>query len=111
MGSYLTKPLAVDHPLDHALEPALDDHIGRITDLLDAGEEAKAAQAFFDFRCVDLAMGSGHFLVAGVDRIESRLSALLTERPIPQITAELERLRAAAYDALGPLGQGVELEH
>ena len=76
-----------------------------------AGEEAKAADAFFDFRCVDLAMGSGHFLVAAVDRIEARLSAFLALHPIPQVTAELDRLRAAAYDALGPLGEGVEIEH
>src|SRR5439155_1046276 len=66
------------------------------------------AQVFFDFRCVDLAMGSGHFLVAAVDRIEARLSALLAERPIAQIAAELERLRAAAYEALGALGEGIE---
>lgn len=110
-GSYFTKPFAVEYLLDHSLEPALDDHIARIDQLLDAGEEAKAAQAFFDFRCVDLAMGSGHFLVAAVDRIEARLSAFLAERPIPQIAAELERLRAAAYDALGALGEGIEIEH
>lgn len=109
-GSYFTKPFAVEHLLDHALEPALDDHIVRLGALLDAGEEAKAAQAFFDFRCVDLAMGSGHFLVAAVDRVEARLSAFLAQRPIPQLAAELERLRAAAYDALGPLGEGIEIE-
>ena len=27
------------------------------------------------------------------------------------MTAELDRLRAAAYEALGPLGEGVEIEH
>lgn len=109
-GSYFTKPFAVEHLLDHALEPTLDDHVARLGELLDAGEEAKAAQAFFDFRCVDLAMGSGHFLVAAVDRVEARLSAFLAQRPIPQLTAELDRLRAAAYDALGPLGEGIEIE-
>jgi hypothetical protein len=110
-GSYFTKPFAVEHLLDHALDPALEDHVARINELLDAGEDAKAAQVFFDFRCVDLAMGSGHFLVAAVDRIEARLSALLAERPIAQIAAELERLRAAAYEALGALGEGIEIEH
>ncbi|MDQ3481325.1 MAG: hypothetical protein M3423_08360, partial [Actinomycetota bacterium] len=109
-GSYFTKPFAVEHLLDHALEPALDDHLRRLVDLLDAGDEAAAAEAFFDFRCVDLAMGSGHFLVAAVDRIEARLSAMLALRPIPTVTAELERLRAAAFEALGDLGDGVEIE-
>lgn len=110
-GSYFTKPFAVEHLLDHALEPALDDHLARISGLLEAGEEAKAADAFFDFRCADLAMGSGHFLVAAVDRIEARLSGFLALHAIPQVVAELDRLRAAALDALGPLGEGAEIEH
>ncbi|MHB8059383.1 MAG: Eco57I restriction-modification methylase domain-containing protein [Gaiellaceae bacterium] len=110
-GSYFTKPFAVEHLLDHALEPALDDHIARLEALLDAGEEAKAAEAFFDFRCVDLAMGSGHFLVAAVDRIEARLSAFLALHPIPHVAAELDRLRKAALEALGPLGEGIEIEY
>ena len=53
----------------------------------------------------------GHFLVAAVDRIEARLSGFLALRPIPQVVAELDRLRAAALEALGPLGEGAEIEH
>ena len=109
-GSYFTKPFAVEHLLDHALEPALDDHLGRLEELDEAGDEAALANAFFDFRCADIAMGSGHFLVAAVDRIEARLSEYLTTHSIPRITAELERLRDVAYDALGDLGRGVEIE-
>ena len=56
-------------------------------------------------------MGSGHFLVAAVDRIEARLSALIALRPIAHVTVELQRLRNAALDALGDLGDGVEIEH
>jgi hypothetical protein len=110
-GSYFTKHFAVEHLLEQALEPALDDHLGRIDSLLAAGEDAKAADAFFDFRCVDLAMGSAHFLVAAVDRIEARLSAYLALHPIANVTLELDRLRGAALDALGPLAEGVEIEH
>jgi hypothetical protein len=110
-GSYFTKPFAVDHLLDHALEPALDDHIRRLEELMDEDDEHAATEAFFDFRCVDIAMGSGHFLVAAVDRIEARLSSFLARRPIPGVVAELERLRAAAYEALGDHGQGVDIEH
>lgn len=109
-GSYFTKSFAVEHLLDHALEPALSDHLARIQELVDAGEEARAAEAFFDFRCVDLAMGSGHFLVAAIDRIEARLSGFLALNPIPQVTAELDRLRVAADEALGLLGE-VEIEY
>lgn len=109
-GSYFTKPFAVEHLLDHALEPALVDHLARIQKFLDAGDDAAAASVFFDFRCADIAMGSGHFLVAAVDRIEARLSAFLALNPISAITAGLDRLRVVAYDALGDLADGVEIE-
>ncbi|HWQ25105.1 MAG TPA: hypothetical protein VNK94_13465, partial [Gaiellaceae bacterium] len=109
-GSYFTKPFAVEHLLDRALMPALESHLERIAALLDAGEEGKAAEAFFDFRCADLAMGSGHFLAAAVDRIEARFSGFLAERRIPGVERELEGLRAAARAALGPLAAGTEIE-
>ena len=110
-GSYFTKPFAVEHLLDNALEPALDAHVARLTELMDAGEEAAAGEAFFDFRCADIAMGSGHFLVAAVDRIEARLSTFLAERPVSAVMAELERLRKAAEEHLGGLSSSVEIEH
>ncbi|MDF1596193.1 MAG: hypothetical protein P1T08_08855 [Acidimicrobiia bacterium] len=110
-GSYFTKPFAVEHLLEHALEPALDDHLKRLRELTDAGEEHKAADAFFDFRCADIAMGSGHFLVAAVDHIEARLSSFLAEHPIPGVVNELERIRAAAFENLGPdLADAYEIE-
>ena len=109
-GSYFTKPFAVEHLLDHALEPALEDHLARLDDLWEAGDDAAVAGAFFDFRCADIAMGSGHFLVAALDRIEARLSAWLALHPVPAVNAELKRLREAAFEALGDLGAGVEIE-
>ena len=95
-GSYFTKPFAVNHLLDHALEPALDAHIERLGQLVADGDELGVAKAFFDFRCIDLAMGSGHFLVAAVDRIERRLSRFLTEHRISGVLDELARLADAA---------------
>ena len=109
-GSYFTKPFAVEHLLSNALEPALDDHIARLDELREAGDDAALAEAFFDFRCADIAMGSAHFLVAAVDRIEARLSGWLALHPVPAVTAELNRLRAAALGALGELADGVEIE-
>lgn len=109
-GSYFTKPFAVEHLLDHALESALDDHLARLDELRDAGDDAGVAAAFFDFRCADIAMGSAHFLVAAVDRIEARLSAWLSLHPVPAVTAELNRLRDTAMSQLGDLGDGVEIE-
>jgi hypothetical protein len=109
-GSYFTKPFAVEHLLDNALEPALDGHIARLSALIAVGDDTAAADAFFDFRCADLAMGSGHFLIAAVDRIEARLSGFLSLNSIPRVLAELEELRGAAIGALGDLADGVEIE-
>lgn len=105
-GSYFTKSFAVEYLLDKTLEPALDDHLRRIDGL----DEVDAAEAFFDFRVADIAMGSAHFLVAAVDRIERRLSQYMAKRSLPGLRRELETLRQAAATALGELSEQVEIE-
>jgi hypothetical protein len=102
-GSYFTPSVVVDHLIDSSLDPALDAHLERIKKHLDAGNEAAAARDFFDFRVADLAMGSGHFLVAAVDRIEAKMRTFLAEKEtqVPGINAELHRLAKAAKAALG----------
>ena len=105
-GSYYTKDFAVEHLLAHALEPALAEHLAR----LDSLDDRRAAEAFFDFRVADIAMGSGHFLITAVDHIEKRLSGYLARRRLPAVVAELERLRASAIRELGPLAEGVDIE-
>ena len=109
-GSYFTKPFVVEHLLDKALTPALDAHIATLEKLRETDDEAALAKAFFDFRCADIAMGSGHFLVAAVDRIEARLSAWLSLNPVPRVNTELDRLRGIALGALGDLAHGVDME-
>lgn len=96
-GSYYTKPFAVEHLLDGALEPAIDDHFAR----LDGKDDAAAAAAFFDFRVADIAMGSGHFLISAIDRIEKRMAGYLSGRSLPGVRRELADLRAAAAKSLG----------
>ncbi len=105
-GSYFTKSFAVEHLLERSLEPALAEHLAR----LDAIGEEEAGERFFDFRVADLAMGSGHFLVAAVDRIERALTGYLSRRRLPTVAAELSQLRVAALEALGPLADQVEIE-
>ncbi|QQQ77408.1 hypothetical protein IOD16_02380 [Saccharothrix sp. 6-C] len=109
-GSYFTKAFAVEHLLDTALEPALLDHLAAIEDLLAAGDEAGAAEKFFDFRIVDLAMGSGHFLVAAIDRVENRFATFLSNHPVPAVNDELLRLSRAAEEALGDAAGQVEID-
>lgn len=105
-GSYYTKSFAVDHLLDHALEPALTRHLAR----LDGLDDRRASEAFFDFRVADIAMGSAHFLVAAVDRIERRLSTYLAGRRLPGVVEELARLRVRALDEMEKLGSSPEIE-
>lgn len=80
-GSYYTKHFAVEHLLDGALEPALADHFSRLSQL----DDTDAAESFFDFRVADIAMGSGHFLIAAIDRIEKGMANYLVERDLPGV--------------------------
>jgi len=105
-GSYYTKSFAVDHLLDKVLEPALDDHIAR----LDTKNEVDASELFFDFRVADIAMGSGHFLIAAIDRIEKTMADYLADRPLPSVYEKLGELRSTAKSQLGDLGESVKIE-
>ncbi len=105
-GSYYTKPFAVEHLLDGALEPALADHFAR----LDAMDETDAATALFDFRVADIAMGSGHFLIAAIDRIERRMADYLARRDLPGVRRQLAQLRNAATVALAELAEAAVIE-
>lgn len=98
-GAYFTKSFAVEHLLEHSLEAALTDHFTRLDQLTDG----KAAIQFFDFRVADISMGSGHFLVAAIDRIERRFADYLTGRHLPGVRQELEFLKANAENQLGSL--------
>ncbi len=85
---YFTKPFAVNHLLDHALEPALDRHLDRVRRFLDDGDEVSASDVLFDFlRCIDISMGSG-FTVAAVDRIERRFSEFLADYRVAGVLDE-----------------------
>ncbi len=105
-GSYYTKPFAVDYLLDGVLEPALTDHFAR----LDAMDETDAAAAFFDFRVADIAMGSGHFLISAIDRIEKRMANYLANRHLAGVYRELNKLRGVAVNELGELGKSTAIE-
>lgn len=100
-GSYYTPKIVVDHLIERSVEPALKAHLDRIKTLMDEGKERQAADAFFDFRVADLAMGSAHFLVAAVDKIERGMRDFLTATEVPGVRAELARLAEKAREALG----------
>ena len=110
-GSYFTKPFAVDHLISHSVDPTLNEHLERVRGLLEAERHADAAERLFDFRVADIAMGSGHFLTAVVDRLEARYTTFLAGNPIPEVSRELDLLRSRANDALGQLADTVEIEN
>jgi hypothetical protein len=106
-GAYYTKTFAVEHLLEHAVNPSLDAHIARLKATYD---DREASDQFFDFHVADIAMGSGHFLVAAVDHIEQKLSGYLAERALAGVRSELDRLRSSASAALteGYRGEPIE---
>ncbi len=103
-GSYFTPSFVVEHLLERSLDPALDDHLERVAEFIKKGDQAGAADLFFDFKVADLAMGSGHFLTAAIDHIEAKMAAFLAEdgNQIPGVAKELTLLFQAAKDAIGP---------
>ena len=114
-GSYFTQSFAVEHLLKEALIPALKSHLDRIRELLKKGDQASAAENFFDFRCADISMGSGHFLIAAIDYIERGMANFLNKHPIPSVQTELDHLRNAALhnlkQSLGPSAQAIRIEN
>ena len=105
-GSYFTKQFAVEHLLETALDPAVEDRLSRVAAHLEASDDVAAHEAFWDFRVADISMGSGHFLVGAVDHIASAFSAFLSAHPMPRVTRELDELRATAFEKLGLSGVG-----
>lgn len=100
-GSYFTPKILVDHLVDRSVAPVLDAHLAKVRSLVEAGKDRAAAALFWDFRVADPAMGSAHFLVAAVDKIERGMRDFLTVTAVPGVRAELARLADKAREALG----------
>src|SRR5207249_381531 len=87
-GSYYTPVFAVDRLIDKALRPAIEGHLGDIG--TDVGLEPSK---LFDFRVADIAMGSGHFLVAALDALSESYARYLAGTPNDAVRDELDRAR------------------
>ena len=103
-GSYYTPDFCVEHLLDSALEPALEAHFARLDEFGEAGGDAAeiSSEMFFDFRVADIAMGSGHFLVAAAERMAERFTAYYKQHRgrLREIAEDLEQLRETASGRL-----------
>jgi hypothetical protein len=102
-GSYYTPSFVVEQLVDQAVTPALEKHLATIKSHIDSGDQVSAYNAFFDFKVVDLAMGSAHFLVSAIDKIESQMRSFVIqpENAIEGLSSELLRLENVAKTALG----------
>ena len=98
-GSYYTKKFIVDYILDKSLEPALKQHFNR----LDKLDDRSAEKEFFNFFTADIAMGSGHFLVAAVDKIENKMADYLNKRPLKGVQNTLDKTKRTAEENLSDI--------
>jgi hypothetical protein len=65
-------------------------------------------ELLFDFRVLDPAMGSGHFLVETVNFITNRLLKFLNQFPINPVSIVLARTRKTILESLGQQGVTVD---
>ena len=105
-ASYYTEQFLVDDILENSLVPALDDHFKK----LDALSDQDAGKKFFDIKVADIAMGSGHFLISAVDKIEEEFEIYRNNRALPEVSIELQKLRTSAKQILNEYGQEAYFE-
>ena len=80
-GTYFTPSFVVRRLIDEALVPTLKKHLDRVAEL----PPENAFTAMLEFRIVDPAMGSGHFLLDALDETANRMNTFLRDNP--RITA------------------------
>jgi hypothetical protein len=105
-ASYYTQQFIVDDLLENSLVSAIQDHFLR----LDKMSDKDAGLSFFDLKVADIAMGSGHFLISAVDRIEQEFEIYRNIRPLPEVTLELQQLRSSALKILSQFGENPVIE-
>lgn len=105
-ASYYTQQFIVDELLENSLVPAIKDHFIQ----LDSMSDKEAGENFFDLKVADIAMGSGHFLISAVDRIEEEFEIYRNIRPLPVVTLELQKLRSSALEILSQFNESPLIE-
>lgn len=99
-GSFYTPEPLVEHLLDSALEPVVEERLSRANSESDTVEAA-----ILSIRVCDPSCGCGHFLVAAARRLAKRLTQA---RGQDSATAESE-FRQALSDVIGSCIYGVDL--
>ncbi|MFA5786485.1 MAG: hypothetical protein WDA71_05805 [Actinomycetota bacterium] len=99
-GVYYTKQIFVRHLVNQSVVPALQEHLAEVAALAQ-DDPSKAADKLFDFRVVDPAMGSAHFLADALDVISDHVESFLAENPIPAVKDLLDGLRREIHYEAG----------
>ncbi len=97
-GVYYTPQLLVRHLVNHSVIPALDEHLRGIANLRQRDPDA-ASRRLFEFRVLDPAMGSAHFLADALDRMADHYASFLAEHSLPGVRERLIALRREAEGA------------
>lgn len=107
-GVYYTPELLVRHLVQRGVLPAFDRHLGEIRELA-AADPAAAARKLLDFKVLDPACGSAHFLVVVVDELADATARFLAETPVPPLREQLDRLQQSAQPVTGSLVEDAAL--
>ena len=99
-GVYYTPEALVRHLVRRAVVPAFAKHLEGVVELA-REDPAAAARRLFEFRVLDPACGSAHFLVVVVDELADAVARFLGETPLPAVQRELDDLRAGAGATYG----------
>ena len=83
-GSYYTPTSLIRVLLDSALDPVVEDRLGKVRGKAVEMQE----EALLDIKVCDPASGSGHFLIAAAHRLAKRLATIRTDtgEPAPEAT-------------------------
>lgn len=90
---YYTRQEFVRHLIQHSLVPALDTHLDNVAQFA-VKDPAEAAQRLFDFKVVDPAMGSAHFLSTALDVMADKIERFLADHPLPPVRELLDSLKS-----------------
>lgn len=107
-GVFYTRQEFVRHLVQHSVTPALTEHLDMVRELA-ISDPAGAAEQLFEFRVLDPAMGSGHFLVDAMDVIADRIQTFLAETPLPKVRDILAELRQGAGEQANEIEDGALL--
>jgi len=107
-GVYYTRHEFVRHLIQYSLVPALDEHLKQVAEIA-RDNPVKAAYKIFEFKVIDPAMGSAHFLTAALDVMADRIERFLADHPLPAIRELLDSLKGDSDGGTGRIYEDSQL--